>query len=207
MDNCIAHEAEPGDETFVICANARFRLTVRQTVELNPAANAHGVEQTVKIKDVSNNQIVSQEATSDFYTGTHTIFTAQTSHEIIPTSDATGMGPFEGLIEHIPQCPNTGHWPGGGTLGGHGFAFLWYQFVIVQTPGNPGRAWYAHRPHDIWGCPSICSSPTSALIITVGLPDEYAVVPVPIAFWRCSKFSGGAESQTLGMCWDLISVD
>lgn len=66
VDNCIAHEAEPGDETFVICANARFRLTVRQTVELNPAANAHGVEQTVKIKDVSNNQIVSQEATSAF---------------------------------------------------------------------------------------------------------------------------------------------
>lgn len=205
-NNCVSQEPISPQDLSLICANARFRLTVRQTVELNPAANAHGVQQIVQIKDQSNNQIVSQEIKSDFYTGTQTIFSAQTSHEIDANPEGTGMGPFEGLVQHFPSCPDTGHPGGGGTLGSHGTAFLYYRFDSIHIPGNPGRAWYTHRPHLEGWCPSICPSPVTARIYYVGTPGPFAVIMVPIAYWRCSWVGGGAARNSEGQCWDFIVI-
>ncbi len=207
-NNCVTQDPEPGEDPFVICANARFRLTLRQTVELNPAANAHGVEQTVQIKDLSNNQIVSQETKSDFYTGTQTIFTAQTSHEIDATPDGTGMGPFEGLVQHFPQCPDTGHPGGGGTSGFYGFAMLYYRYNRVNYPGNPGTAWFTHRPHPGNDCPSICPSPVWALVVTLsGGPKPFASIVIPFAYGYCTYIGGGTGINTEHMCYDIIYID
>ena len=208
-NNCVTQDPAPDQGPKEICDNARFRLVVRQTVELNPAANAHGVEQIVQIKDLSTDLIVSQQIQNDFLTGTQSMFTAETSHEVDATPDGTGMGPFEGRVQHFPTCPDTGHPGGGGTIGSFGTAFLYYSFDRIQTPPTPGGTgvgWYIHRPHKNNSCPSICPSPTSALIVYAGNPGPYAVVLVPIAYWRCSWIGGGVSRPTLSMCWDLIYI-
>ncbi len=207
-NNCISQEPERGQEPFVICADARFRLTVRQTAELNPAANAHGVELTVQIKDLSNGQIVSQGTGGAFWAGTETIFTAQTSHEVDVTSDGTGMGPFEGLINIEPQCSGTSHPPGGGTTGFWGFSILYYRYHSVNYPGNPGSAWFTHRPHPGNSCPSICPSPYWALVVTLrGGPKPYASIAVPFGYGYCGPFGGGTGINTEHMCYDIIYLD
>lgn len=72
-NNCNSENFDPSESPFTTCANGRFRLVVRQAAEFNPAANAHGVQQTVQILDQSD-QIVSQESANSFYTDTHRPF-------------------------------------------------------------------------------------------------------------------------------------
>lgn len=202
-NNCITQEPLPGKEPFVLCENARFRFTVRQSIELNPAANAHGVIQTVQIKDLNINQIVSQETKSDFYTGTTTIFTAQTSHEVDAISDGTVMAPLESRVQHIPQCPDTGHPGGGGTNTLSGASVLSYRFDSIR---NPRQAWYTHRSHSPGDCPAYCGDEVAYAIVWYWRqPSQYAIIVVPFTLWICTYTGGGAAWPTVYECRDIYT--
>jgi hypothetical protein len=151
-------------EPFAVCEDARFTFITRETAELNPEANAHGIEITVQIKDLYDEQIVSEEITSEFYTGTQTVFSAQTDHEVIFTSDGSGMGgPFEGLMNIEVSC--NGQMPGGsGTTGIGGYAMMSFRLLYVvsqyratyQHVHNP----LPHVPRDVgtrWHGRSLCT--------------------------------------------------
>ena len=198
--NCNTQDPNGLEETFVLCQNdPRFTFITRETAELNPEANAHGIEIKVQIKDLYDNQIVSEQITSEFYAGTQTIFTAQTEHEVISTIDGSGMGPFEGLMNIDVSC--NGQMPGGGgSTGIGGFAFMSFRLLYIETRN---RATYQHIHNPSYTCPCRCRDSVAwAAIFYYGTPAQYAIVTVPFTIFGCSPIGGGASLPYAFACFD-----
>ncbi len=195
--NCVSDPNQ--SPSFPVCTDARFTFVTRQTVELNPEANAHGIEINIQIKDLFDNHIVSSDTTSDFWTGNQTLFSAQTDYEVILGTDETPIGPFEGLMNIDVSC--NGQMPGGsGTTALGGLATMSFQLLYIQSPR---QASYRHIHNPSSTCPSRCRDSVSwAQIVYVREVPSHAIVFVPFTVFGCSPLAGGAGLPYAFACYD-----
>lgn len=128
--------------------NSNYTLYARTITEVNPGSNAHGIEQTIQIKNLTTNQIVSQAVVSQFYTGSNSFFSVTTSYTIDYDDDWEGNpdnGPFTEMVIAATSCPDAHPPISPIDIGPWGASFMKYEYSHTITEGYSYA--FRHRDH------------------------------------------------------------